>query len=130
MKTHRIPLGFAIFAFGLALLSADLPRRDVRVRWDANKEGDLAGYRLRVSTNTMTGTNSSRWTKEFDFGLSTTNKITVTNRPTFLHVIAYNTAGLESDPSNEVKVDWPAAPVGVSVEVTVVIVATNTITFP
>lgn len=122
MKFSRIPLAVALCAFGLTLISAELPRREVRVRWDANKETDLAGYRIRA------GTNSGKWQREVDVGLATTNRLTITNRPTFLHVIAYNTNGLESDPSSELKIDWPAAPAGVSFEVSVVIVTTNTVT--
>lgn len=128
--TSRLPLAFALCAFGLTLISAELPKRELRVRWNANKEADLAGYRIRSSTNTMTGTNSGRWQREVDVGLSSTNTITISNKPTFLHVIAYNSMGLQSDPSNELQVDWPDAPVGVSVVVTFVFSTTNSITVP
>lgn len=102
---------------------ATLPRL-VRLRWNPNSESDLAGYRIRY------GPVSGEWNTEVDVGLATNCVLTVTNRPTFVHVIAYSSSGLQSDPSSEVKIDWPEPPAGFSASVTVVFTITNTVPVP
>lgn len=71
--------------------------RSVRLAWDPNPENDLAGYRLhrgnhpgtRVATRDVGNVTTSDWSGLLE---GSTNYFTVT---------AYNTAGLESGPSNE-----------------------------
>lgn len=91
----------------------------VRLTWDPNPETDLAGYLVHrgIAPGTRLETR--------DVGLVTTNDWTgllpgVTN---YFTVTAYNTAGLESDPSNEIAYEVrsePAKPVIASATVTVV----------
>lgn len=86
---RRIPL------FLLCALTAFGAPESLRVQWDANSEPDLAGYRLRL------GSAPGVVERVIDVGLVTTATVVVTNL-TYLTVIAYNTAGLESEPSNEI----------------------------
>jgi hypothetical protein len=81
----------ALVAFGA------LGAEPIRVQWDANSEPDLAGYRLRGGG----APGAVEWV--IDVGLTNLVSVTITNR-TFLTVTAYNTAGLESGPSNEIEV--------------------------
>ena len=72
--------------------------------WNANPEPDIAGYRLYY------GTAAGTYTEEIDVGNSTT--ATVSNLSGgivyFFAATAYNTAGIESMPSNEVAYAAPA----------------------
>jgi hypothetical protein len=78
-----------------------VPSVEVRMGWNPNTEPDLAGYRMYQSTNF--------------FNTPSTNFITViapsTNASSVVdfdnvyayHLTAYNTTGLESEPSNEIR---------------------------
>lgn len=118
-----LPL-LGLFAINLAPLAlAQTPTNSivasVRLAWDPNPEPDIAGYRVHrgIASGTRIETREA--------GLATTNVWTgllqgVTN---FFTVTAYNTAGLESDPSNEVSYQVtakPAAPLITQAIVTVV----------
>jgi hypothetical protein len=69
----------------------------VRLAWNANTESDLAGYRIYY------GVSSREYTNRVEVGNVTTT--TVSNLPSgatyYFAATAYNTAGLESDFSNE-----------------------------
>lgn len=78
----------------------------VALRWDPNSETDLAGYRVHLGTSP--GTRSITR----DAGLST-NFVwgaVLPGRTNYFTVTAYNQAGLESDPSNEVVFVLPKEP--------------------
>ncbi|MGV1047677.1 MAG: hypothetical protein ACOYD4_04010 [Solirubrobacterales bacterium] len=74
--------------------------------WDASPDASVTGYTLHVcdwDTNRLFGVN---------VGMALT--ATVGNMPTQplkIYVIAYNSAGTESDPSNILEMNLPAAPV-------------------
>lgn len=71
--------------------------KSVTLAWDANPETDLVGYRLEART-----TNAAPLV--IDVGNQTTNTVTglIEAKTYFFTVRAYNLAGLESEPSNEV----------------------------
>lgn len=100
----------------------------VQVVWDPNSEPDLAGYRVRAGTNS----GHPLWVR--DVGLATNAVISVSNHPQlFVTVTAYNEAGLESDPSNELRIGGrPGQVQGVrgSVAITTTVIVTNVIYFP
>lgn len=102
----------------------------VRVEWDANSEPDLAGYRVRAGTNS----GQPLWSR--DVGMVTTAVIAVSNHPQlFVTVTAYNEIGLESDPSNELRISGKPGQVqgvrgAIAIDTTVTVTVTNTIWFP
>lgn len=69
----------------------------VKLAWDANSEVDLAGYRLKL------GTASGVYTQTIEVPANATQKsITVSKTGYYFAVVtAYNTSGLESEPSKE-----------------------------
>src|SRR5207344_173341 len=75
----------------------------VTLMWDRNLEPDIAGYRLYY------GTASQTYTQQIDVGTSTV--ATASNlpigSPRFFVTKAYNTAGIESMPSDEVTYTAP-----------------------
>lgn len=90
---------------------------EVVFEWDANSEEDLAGYRMYQTTTPG----------QYTYGVTNAIGNIPAGTETFTHVIredgtfywvvtAYDTAGNESDPSNEVTQDInfkpPAAPTG------------------
>src|SRR5437016_6295513 len=70
----------------------------VPLAWDPNPEPDIAGYILYC------GTASGTYTNSIDVGnVDTAGVSGLFNGLTYFFVVtAYNTAGLESDPSNEI----------------------------
>lgn len=80
--------------------------QSVTLVWDANTETDLAGYIAYY------GPASGVYTNAIDVGNVTTVLITnLLDRFTYYFVVtAYNTSGLESEPSNEVKWGGDAKP--------------------
>ena len=92
------------------------PGNQVTLAWDANPEPDIAGYRLHY------GTESGVFPQMVDVGNVTTSVLTLPKGGTYYAVVtAYNTASLESLPSNEVAFSTPppGAPTGLRVTVTV-----------
>ncbi len=85
---------------------------EVGLAWDANKEGDLAGYKVHQ------GSQSGQYTAVADVGKVTTYSVPVMGvGQYFFAVTAYNASGTESGFSNEVSqlvlpgnVTVPAAP--------------------
>lgn len=78
----------------------------VTLAWDPNSEPDLAGYKL------YRGQSAGVYDRTVDVGNVTTFTDTdlQTDVTYYFVVTAYNTAGLESDPSNEVSFLAPNAP--------------------
>jgi hypothetical protein len=99
---RRSGLFFALFLWAARLcLQADT----VTLAWDPNSESDLAGYRLYY------GEASGEYSQSVDVGNTNTITVSTLNEATtyFFVVTAYDTTGLESDPSNEVSYSVPAA---------------------
>ena len=109
----------AVFAV-MAALFAGSPApaqtgQSVTLVWDANPDPDIAGYRVYY------GTSSGNYTQSIDVGNVTTATISnlVPGQTYYFVVTDYNTAGLESLPSNEVAYTAVAAPApAVSLSVT------------
>lgn len=73
------------------------------VAWDANLEGDLAGYRVLV------GTAPGRYNQTYDVGRATSKTLNLPDGTTYyIAVVAYDSEGLVSTPSNEVSWFVPA----------------------
>ena len=86
--------------FGLLVGGADnASAGQVSLAWDPNPEPDVIGYRLHY------GTSSGQYSHSVNVGQTTTAALTDLTEDTryFAVVTAYNAAGLESPPSNEVE---------------------------
>src|SRR3989449_5425216 len=98
-RRHRL-LSILCLGMGLIVLSVDQLHAPpvVRLTWDANTEPDLAGYRIRY------GTAPSSHTQMIDVGMVTSYAVMdLPAGTTFYFVVAaYDLAGNESQPSNEV----------------------------
>ncbi|MCL5097829.1 MAG: Ig-like domain-containing protein [Candidatus Omnitrophica bacterium] len=97
------------FYLAFVLFSASVfGTQSVTLAWDENTELDLAGYNLYY------GTSSGNYT--FSSSVGNVTQTTVAGLEeglTYYFVVtAYNTSGLESDPSNEVMYQVPNAVVG------------------
>lgn len=134
------PIAICLLAIAVAAFAQSPEPKTVSVTssvellWDPNSEPDIAGYKVHLGYATGTraesreaGLNTSLvWT---DLKLGVTNYFTVTAR---------NTAGLESDPSNEISFTLskpPSAPSGphgvvTQVQTTVWSTVTNTFKIP
>ena len=89
-----------ILSMCMGSLSSASAADSVSLAWDANSEPDLAGYRVHY------GTTSGIYTGTIDVGNfieATVPNLTV-GTTYFFAVTAYDTAELESEPSNEVSV--------------------------
>lgn len=88
---------------GILLPSYFAAADSVTLVWDPNTEPDLAGYRIYY------GTNSGLWNITIDVGNVTNVTISGLARGVTYYFVAtaYNTANLESDPSNEVSYAVP-----------------------
>src|SRR6266850_4013008 len=96
-------LGTGVILF-LSLTSQVKATGSVALQWDQNPEPDIAGYRL------FYGPSSGNYTQQIDVGNTTAATVSdLANGTYFFVVTAYNTAALESLPSNEV-----SATVGIS----------------
>jgi hypothetical protein len=75
-----------------------------RLRWNANTESDLAGYKLYVGQ--ATGVYDA-FGSPIDVGLVTSHVMTITiEGDWFFALTAYDTEDLESDFSSELQVDF------------------------
>jgi hypothetical protein len=76
----------------------------VTLAWDGNPEPDIAGYRLNY------GTTSGAPTQTLEVGNNTTVTVSGLSYATtyYFTVVAYNTAGMVSAPSNEVSHTTPS----------------------
>ncbi len=90
-------------ALGVLLPSYFAAADSVTLVWDPNTEPDLAGYRIHY------GTSSGQWNITIDVGNVTNVTISGLARGVTYYFVAtaYNTANLESDPSNEVSYAVP-----------------------
>jgi hypothetical protein len=70
----------------------------VTLQWDANSEADLAGYKLHY------GLESAKYVSTVDVGNLTLYTLSglMKSKTYYIAATAYNTAGNESDRSNEV----------------------------
>jgi Bacterial Ig domain len=92
---------YCLCGVGFGLVEAQvIANVTVSLAWDANSEADLAGYRVRFGTKPRT------YTHVLDVGKKTISSVGNLSAGVtyFFAVTAYNTAGLESAPSNEVSV--------------------------
>ena len=104
-----IALVGAVALGGIGLLLFGLPSQaqttaSVTLAWNPSLSSGIAGYRLHYGTSSGTHPNI------LNVGNTTTatvSSLTVGHRYYFV-ATAYNTAGLESPPSNEVSVSFPA----------------------
>jgi hypothetical protein len=89
----------------LMSLSLCLGAQSVTLAWDASSDTSIAGYKLRY------GTSSGNPSQTIDVGKTTTQTVSNLNDATtyFFTVTAYNTAALESQPSNEISYTTPAS---------------------
>lgn len=100
-STHVVSGRKLLAAIGLLLIvsiSLSSGSQSVTPAWDASSDSNVSGYRLRY------GTISGNPAQPIDVGRSTTAVVLNLNDGTtyFFTVIAYNAAGLESNPSNEI----------------------------
>lgn len=123
ITTAAVTLAALALAFGNDLLPGDPPTgpppttaegqvREVKLAWDPNPEPDIAGYRLHY------GEASGVYTTSVDVGNVTTSPLELPlDKVSYTVVTVYNTAGLESLPSNELTLDFtlPARPTGLFV---------------
>ena len=97
MKKPLLILAFCllpVFAFGA----------DVTLVWDTNTEPDVVGYRIYQAEKQ--GDKSTDWAFVAETGL-TTYVVTIPDKGGFVwYVSAFNTEGLESQPSNLVIYRW------------------------
>ena len=86
------------------LASCTLPLKAITLRWDANKEPDLAGYTV------YSGTNAHTYNKSNYVGnvISNTPTGLIEGLTYFFAVAAKNTSGIESLLSNEISMTIPA----------------------
>jgi len=82
----------------LVALSPCLAVQNCTLAWDASSDSTIAGYRLRY------GTTSGNPSQSIDAGKATNRTLSNLNDATtyYFTVVAYNSAGLESQPSNQV----------------------------
>jgi len=96
--TRLATIRLLLLAAVLTLRAAASAAPSVTLAWDPNSEPDLSGYKLYY------GPASTSYTNVIDVGPATNATISrlVAGARYFVVVTAYNTAGLESDPSNEI----------------------------
>jgi hypothetical protein len=95
-----------LIGFGLLLICLVSETRAagrITLAWDPNLEPDVAGYRLHY------GTASGRYTRQIDVGNTTSATVrNLTDGATYFFALtAYNTAGHESAPSQEISYPSP-----------------------
>ncbi len=109
------PSWFAGFGLILALMTPNLlsAATVIRLAWDPNTEPDLAGYHLKY------GTTSGIYQQTIDVGNVTSYDVRdlAANQTYYFVVLAYDLAGNESPPSNEVSAQ-PTVIVGVLLNLT------------
>jgi hypothetical protein len=94
---------FLLLHEALIQLSGSATAASVNLAWNRNPEPDIAGYRLKF------GSSQGVYTDQVDVSNQTTGTASglVEGVKYFFVVTAYNTAGLESLPSNEVAYNVP-----------------------
>ena len=116
MSNFFVLLGSGVVLF-LSLTSQVKATGSVALQWNQNPEPDIAAYRVHY------GSSSGNYTQQIDVGNTTATTVSnLANGGTYFFVVtAYNTAMLESLPSNEV-----SATVGVNPTPTPTATATAT----
>ena len=100
MKKIIFILFILYFLFGGICMAAS-----VKLEWDANTEGDLAGYKVYY------GGESGSYSDTVDVGNVTFFTVTSLSEGLFFFAVtAYDTSGNESDFSNEVSADIDLTP--------------------
>jgi hypothetical protein len=101
-KTRNPSMGLVACACLVILLTASalVQAGAIKVKWDANTEPDLAGYKVYL------GTSSKSYSKIVDVGDTTSTIVRNVNygQRYYVVVTAYDEAGNESNPSSEVTV--------------------------
>ena len=97
MRNLAVVISGSVMLF-LGLASHAEALGSVSLQWDPNPEPNIAGYHLFV------GPTSGNYTQQIDVGNTTTATVSnLVNGSTYFFVVtAYNTATMESPPSNEV----------------------------
>ena len=95
----------AWLTFVICWVSEVQAAESVTLAWDPNPDPTIAGYRL------YSGTGSRIYTQQLEVGNMTTTLVSnlADGRTYFFAVTAYNTAGAESIPSNEVSYTAPGS---------------------
>ena len=95
----------AWLTFVICWVSEVQATQSVTLAWDPNPDPTIAGYRL------YSGTSSRIYTQQLEVGNMTTTLVSnlADGRTYFFAVTAYNTAGAESIPSNEVSYTAPGS---------------------
>lgn len=90
-------------AWGIHFLTSVATAASVTLVWDANTEADMAGYKV------YSGITHETYTNMITLGLVTTNVVKglVRGCTYYFAVTAFNTAGAESDFSNEISYQPP-----------------------
>jgi hypothetical protein len=113
---------FLMIAF-IALIARVSQAESVRVAWNSNPEPDIAGYKLFWGQ-----LNSAATVRD----VGNTNQAEVTDLTPgttyYLYLTAYNTSGLESDPSSSITYTVPSGPPPISVQTEAAFVRTDAIT--
>ena len=105
----RLMLAFLFVVSFSSLPSPVLGESTVTLQWDANTESNLAGYNLKY------GRSSGRYSSVVNVGKSTVTTVSnLVDGWYFFAVTAYDTMGLESDPSDEVPYLPPSTPPTIS----------------
>jgi Concanavalin A-like lectin/glucanases superfamily/Fibronectin type III domain/Divergent InlB B-repeat domain len=93
----------AVASLLVIALSPCLAVQSCTLAWDASSDSAIAGYKLRY------GTTSGNPSQSIDVGKSTTRTVSNLNDATtyYFTVVAYNTAGVDSQPSNQVSYTTP-----------------------
>jgi len=109
LRRSRSPLGRPLFAILFLLVSftfSAMALQSITLTWDPSPDADVIGY------NIYFGTQSGNYTNKVSAGNSTT--VTISNLVEgvtyYFAATAYNTSGLESDPSNEISYTVPGGP--------------------
>src|SRR5437764_9962837 len=95
------PVAICLFVLFFA---SRLEAASVTLGWDANTEPDIAGYTL------LYGTQSGNYTSSVDVGNQVGYTLSLSTTVYYFAVRAYNTSGLTSPLSAELRVDLASPP--------------------
>lgn len=113
MKTSVSILGLLLFCLTTAAAPFTNSTASIRFDWDSTSDTNTAGWYLYWSSNTFAAPVEGQWSNRLH---AATNSCTVSNLPLgavmYFVLTAHNSDGLESDPSNEIRVNLrkPATP--------------------
>lgn len=106
LKLPRLRSAISITALFLSFACIANASRSVTLEWDPSPESDVSGYRLKY------GTAKGAYDQSLDVAKVTSASIAslADDREYYFVVVAYNTAGLVSEHSNEVTLPVAASP--------------------